>query len=234
MMDPRHLSVDERLMGACVYCGGPAETHDHVPSRVLLEDPPPDDLPVVDACAACNQGFSLDEEYLACFLECVLAGSTDVKRLRREKIKHALSRNDRLSARIQASARFNDNGVLTWEPEVERVHNFVLKLARGHAAYELSLPQLDSPETVFVSPLLAMLDGDRKAFENAGSGELRGWPEINSRAFLRVVGAQPYSDQAGPWIVVQPGQYRYSVDQHGGVRVQVVLAEYLGCVVKWA
>lgn len=232
-MDPRQLSVDKRLMGVCVYCGGPPDTHDHVPSRVLLDDPPPDDLPVVDACTACNQGFSLDEEYLACFLECVLAGSTDAKHLRREKIKRALSRNDRLCARIQASARFDDHGVLIWEPEAKRVQNVVLKLARGHAAYELSLPQLDDPETVFVSPLLAMSEADRKAFENAGSGEVRGWPEVNSRAFLRAAGAEPLGDHAGPWIVVQPGQYRYSVDQHGGVRVQVVLSEYLACVVEW-
>jgi hypothetical protein len=233
-MDPRQLSVGERLLGVCVYCGGPPDTHDHVPSRVLIDDPPPDDLPVVDACTACNQGFSLDEEYLACFLECVLAGSPDPKHIRREKIKRALSRNDRLSARIQASAHFDDHGVLVWEPEEERVHNVVLKLARGHAAYELNLPQLDGPETFFVSPLLTMLEQDRETFENAGWGGLRGWPEINSRAFLRAAGARPYSDQAGPWIVVQPGQYRYSVDEHGGVRVQIVLAEYLACVVEWA
>ena len=232
-MDPRQLAVDERLLGVCVYCGRPPDTHDHVPSRVLLDDPPPHDLPVVDACTPCNQGFSLDEEYLACFLECVLAGSTDPRHLRREKIKRALSRNDRLLARIQASARLDDHDVLVWEPEDERVRNVVLKLARGHAAYELSLPQLDGPETVFVSPLLAMSDEDRKSFENPGPGGLQGWPEINSRAFLRAVGAKPYSEQAGPWIVVQAGQYRYSVDEHGGVRVQIVLAEYLACVVEW-
>lgn len=76
-MDPKHLFVDERLKGSCVYCGGPPETVDHVPSRVFLDDPLPENLPVVEACRECNGGFSLDEEYLACLLECVMTGTTD-------------------------------------------------------------------------------------------------------------------------------------------------------------
>ena len=57
-MDPRKLFVDERMTGMCVYCGGQPDTRDHVPSRVLLDDPLPDNLPVVDACRACNESFS--------------------------------------------------------------------------------------------------------------------------------------------------------------------------------
>jgi hypothetical protein len=233
MMDPRQLFADERLTGICIYCGGSPDTRDHVPSRILLDDPLPENLAVVDACTVCNQSFSLDEEYLACFLECVLAGSTDTSRLSRDKINRALSRNARLSSRIQASARIDDHHGLTWEPEYERVQHIAVKLARGHAAYELSLPQLDDPESVFVSSLLAMTKWDRKAFENAGLGEPRLLPEVGSRAFFRAVGARPYGDQAGPWVVVQPGRYRYSVDQFGGIRVQIVLAEYLACAVEW-
>ena len=75
-MDPRKLFVDERLIGSCVYCGGAPDSRDHVPSKVLLDDPLPPDLPVVEACSTCNGNFSLDEEYLACFLECVFSGST--------------------------------------------------------------------------------------------------------------------------------------------------------------
>jgi hypothetical protein len=38
-MDPRHLPVDRRLVGGCVFCGGEPGTSDHVPSKVLLDDP---------------------------------------------------------------------------------------------------------------------------------------------------------------------------------------------------
>jgi hypothetical protein len=203
-VDPKHyLFVDQRMLGRCAYCGGTPDTRDHVPSKVLLDDPLPANLPIVEACAACNRGFSLDEEYLACFLECVLVGSSDVELVRRPKVKRALSHNKRLAKRIQS------------------------------AAYELSLTQLDEPREVFFLPRSAMSASENKVFERAGAVGFRGWPEVNRRAFLRACGAEPYVGQRGPWSVVQSGQYRYAVDQHGGVRVQIVLAEYLACVVDW-
>ena len=38
MMDPRHLFIDERHTGMCVYCGTHPDTRDHVPSKVLLDE----------------------------------------------------------------------------------------------------------------------------------------------------------------------------------------------------
>jgi hypothetical protein len=71
-MDPRQLPIDNRLIGVCVFCGGHPDTRDHAPSKVFLDEPFPEDLAVVEACAECNRSFSIDEEYLACFLEAVL------------------------------------------------------------------------------------------------------------------------------------------------------------------
>lgn len=233
-MDPRKLFVDERLIGSCVYCGAEPDSRDHVPSKILLDDPLPADLPVVEACSTCNGGFSLDEEYLACFLECVIAGSTDPASLARDKVKSILARKVDLAARIQACRRSAKGDRLTWEPEEKRVRDVVLKLARGHAAFELSLPQIEAPDEIQILPLAVMSAIDRGVFENAGSGEVRGWPEVGSRAFIRACAARPYADQGGPWIVVQPDRYRYTVDQDGGVRVEMVLSEYLACTVNWS
>lgn len=232
-MDPRQLFVDDRLTGACVYCGGQPETRDHVPSRVFLDDPMPDNVPVVEACQECNHGFSLDEEYVACLLECVLRGSVDTECLLRDKVKRILTGKPRLAAMLNESRRAAEDGSTLWMPDEGRVRNVVLKLARGHAAFELSLPQLHEPIRVESTPLLCMPTSQRAEFESAGSGEVRGWPEIGSRAFLRACGAKPYSYQNGPWIPVQENQYRYTVDQHGGVLVRMVLAEYLACEVEW-
>ncbi len=232
-MDPRQLYVDERLLGACVYCGGPPDTSDHGPSKVLLDDPLPLNLPVVEACAICNHAFSLDEEYLACFLDCVLAGSAEPAAIQREKSRRTLLHSSELANRLRLSRQVDDAGTVIWTPENDRVQNVVVKLARGHAAYELSLPQLDEPEEIMFRPLLVMSDEEKAVFENAGSSELQGWPEIGSRAFLRACSAFPYEDQDGPWIVVQPLRYRYSVDQLGGVLVRMVLADYLACHVRW-
>ncbi len=173
-MDPRQLFVDERLIGSCVYCGAEPDSRDHVPSKILLDDPLPPDVLVVEACSTCNGDFSLDEEYLACFLECVIAGSSDPTSLYRPKIKNILARKVELANRIQSSCRRGKGGWLTWEPEEPRVRNVVLKLARGHAAFELNLPQIDDPDEVQVLPLAAMSDADRASFESAGTGEVSG------------------------------------------------------------
>ncbi|MDW5265361.1 MULTISPECIES: hypothetical protein [Acidobacteriaceae] len=234
-MNPSHyLFVDERLLGMCVFCGGKPDTREHVPSKVLLDDPLPENLSIVDSCGQCNQSFSLDEEYLACFLGCVLAGSTSSERMLRPKVKKALEHNPKIAARIQATRSATEDGSSVWTPELDRVKRVIVKLARGHSAYELSQIQLDEPSTVTVAPLPTMSVETLEEFERAGVGEMRGWPEIGSRAFLRASGAPSFDDApAGPWICVQRGQYRYSVDEYGGVRVQMVIGEYLGCVVDW-
>ncbi len=216
MMDPRKLPVDQRLIGFCVYCGADPDPRDHVPPKVLLDDPLPPDLPVVQACSTCDGGFSLDEEYLACFPECVLSGSTDPELLSRHKIKSILTRKVKLARRIQFNCRTSGHGTLTWEPEEHRVRNVVIKPARGHAAFELGLPQFEAPDDMQVLPFAAMSDVDRNAFENAGTGVVCLWPEIGSWSFFRALGLRPYTDQAGPWVLLQPERYRYAVDQHDG------------------
>lgn len=217
----------------CVYCGRQPNTRDHVPSRVFLDDPMPDNVPVVDACDRCNQGFSLDEEYVACLLECVLRGSVDSDALHRDKVKRILAEKPRLATMLSESRTATEDGTTLWIPDVGRVRNVLLKLARGHAAFELSLPQLHEPVRVDSTPFARMSAVQRAEFERAGSGQVCGWPEIGSRAFLRACGAKPYADQKGPWVSVQDNRYRYSVDQHGGVLVRMVLAEYLACEVEW-
>lgn len=232
-MDPRQLHVDGRLIDQCVYCGDNPGTSEHVPSRILLDDPLPGNVPTVDACATCNTSFSLDEEYVACFLECALCGTADTAAVSREKVSRALLHNPSLAARIRRSLREGDDGSLVWIPEENRVRRIAVKLARGHAAYDLSLPQFEEPIEVSILPFVAMSDPMRTNFEGAGIGELRGWPTIGSRAFHRAAEAYPYGAQPGPWITVQDGRYRYSVDQPGGVCVRIVLSEYLACTVEW-
>jgi hypothetical protein len=203
-----------------------------VPSKIFLDDPLPDNLPIVPACTECNGSFSLDEQYLGCFIECVIAGTTNSDLIVREKIKRNLRENPLLREKIEAAQK-KEKGTLNWIPEMDRVRNVITKLARGHAVYELSFPQLDEPDEIFFSPLSSMSRKARGIFETAGAGEVGVWPEIGSRAFLRACGAPPFEDQAGPWVITQKHRYRYSVDQPGGVTVRMVISEYLACQVDW-
>lgn len=73
---------DERQTFNCAFCGGETESRDHVPSKVFLDKPYPEQLPVVPSCNDCNNGFSIDEEYLACLLESVKAGTTETNKIK--------------------------------------------------------------------------------------------------------------------------------------------------------
>jgi hypothetical protein len=233
-MDPQKLFVDERLIGLCVYCGREPSTRDHVPSKILLDDPLPINLSVVPACQQCNIGFSLDEQYLACLLECVISGSTDPNSVRRDKVRRILRDNQALALRIATSRHTDESGEVAWVPELDRVKRVLLKLARGHAAYEYSEHPPEEPEHISFGPLIAMSDEKLKFFESPPEDVFQGWPELGSRAFLRavIVGHEPLTAD-GIWEVVQKGRYRYSVSCSGQLAVRMVLSEYLACAVEW-
>lgn len=222
---------DSRNKGYCVHCGGPDETDDHVPSKVLLDEPFPTNLMVCPACFACNNKLSLDEEYLACLLECVIAGDTSPSSIRRPKIARSLEHNDRLR-RMLSAAVSDVEGRRIWSVDNERVAAVLLKLARGHAAYEQNLPRIDPPSRLYFRPLETMTAADRDAFEGSNNGVVAGWPEVGTRAMQRllVVGSDVFKED---WLVIQPENYRFQVHADDGVRVRIVLREFLACEVAW-
>lgn len=222
--------ADDRRKGFCVHCGGVHETDDHMPSKVFLDRPYPENLPVSPACAKCNEGFSQDEEYLACLLECVIAGEADPVRIRRPGIARKLRDQPRLRERLAASRR-EHQGAVAWDVETPRVKNVLVKLARGHAAFEINEPRLDDPVSVGFAPLVSLTAEQREAFEQEDSG-LALWPEVGSRAMSRVlvVGDEAYEEG---WLLVQEDRYRYRVLQDEGLRVKIVIREYLAAEICW-
>jgi len=227
-MDPKHLFFDERFRGMCVHCGANADTRDHVPSLALLDKPYPADLPVVPSCGSCNESFSLDEQYAACLLDCVVNGS--VAACERPAVQRQLEEKPRLADRLASARSVGDDGQVSWRPETDRITKVVLKLARGHAAFEGAEPLLDEPERILAVPLELMAEDEREQFESLADVEL--WPEVGSRAFI--ARAKSWSETPG-WSVVQDGRYRYYVTRSGsgGFTVRFVLSEYLAGAVTW-
>lgn len=231
--------VDDRQKSWCIQCGasiGSVETsEDHVPSKGLLREPRPENLPVVDICTSCNNGFSADEEYLFLFLNCVLARTTDPDRQDEPKVGRALRRHEKLRARIERSRTEHQTPDgetrLVWKPETDRVNRVIVKNARGHAFYEYGEPMLREPDQVRAAPLESLTAAQRDAFENIqGDGMLAGWPEVGSRMMSRVMTGQDLRDG---WVIVQDGVYRFGVAQSGGILVRSVLFEYLATEVWW-
>ena len=208
---------------------------DHVPSKVFLRKPYPENLPVVETCVACNSGFSADEEYLHLFLQCVLRGSTDPEQHPDARIARALQRHGKLRARIERSkTEYRTHGGETrfvWMPEKERLERVVVKNARGHVFYEYGEPMLSEPEYVWAVPFDAMTTSERENFENdATAEEAAGWPELGSRMMTRALTGQ---NMRNGWVIVQEGVYRFCVQPRGVMLVRSVLFDYLATQVQW-
>lgn len=242
-MDQLQNLADGRLLHGCTYCDtGDDETADHVPSRVLLDRPFPTNLPVVAACYLCNNGFSRDEEYLACLLQCVLAGSTDPDSIRRPRIAEILRRSSALRSSLEAAKSIID-GKVVFAAEDTRVRNVVRKLAKGHAAFELSLAFRREPTSLMWWPMSMMTAEQRDAYEAPHVPQLFG--EVGSRGMQRSVVTQlalisPTGGLAAlnlvinDWVEVQEGRYRYlAMHNSNEVKIRIVLEEFLACEVSW-
>ena len=217
---------DIRQVAVCAYCCGATKTRDHVPARVLLDEPFPENLAIVPACLDCNNAASVDEEYLACLVECVICGTTEPHALQRAKVRRLLAERPRLQARLAAAHRQED-AQSVFSVELERVEYIVAKLARGHSLYELNEPMIAVPSSIWIAPLHLLGDQAREAFESTAGHSFATWPEIGSRAMQRWV------ESGQKWIEVQSGRYRYLATADVVVRVRLVLSEYLACEVRW-
>lgn len=220
---------DERTLAFCAFCSGETGTRDHCPSKAFLDKPYPENLPVVPACRECNAGFSADEEYLACLVSCVLAGSTEPDALPREKTSRILRSKPALRALLEQS-RSEADGQTTFASNQERVSSVLVKLAQGHALYELHESCARVPDQFDCVPLELLSVQQREFFENPETSPVL--PEVGSRAMQRLLVAGPDVSPSG-WIEVQPGRYRFLASLGNGIEVRIVIHEYLACFVQW-
>lgn len=187
-MDQVKDLADDRLVNGCLYCGGLQETREHVPSRVFLDLPFPEQLPVVWACSRCNNDFSKDEAYVACLIECAIAGSTDPTHIRRSRVSRLLQETPALRARLEAAKTVTDDGLVQFDIEPNRTRNVVLKLARGHAVFELSQVRRDEPKLLWWYPLPLMTEAQRDDFDASHVVQMIG--EVGSRGSQRLLATQ--------------------------------------------
>lgn len=219
---------DERQTTFCCYCGGDTKTRDHLPPKVFLDPPYPENLYVVGACEQCNHGFSLDEQYTACIIECARLCTIDLNSLERDKVIRILGNNPSLLQRIRESYIDIAEGT-QFHIEYDRVNNIFMKLAQGHAVFDLNDPKLDQPDEFSTGLLSGLSNAEYRRFTSPSRLSLI--PEIGSRAMLRV-----YIFEGMPhieWITVQEGRYRYLVTVEHNIIVRLIFSEYLWFEAIW-
>lgn len=222
--------ADQRYNGQCVYCGAAPETREHVPPKVFLDRPFPDNLPVIEACTNCNNGFSKDEEYLACLVECVVSGSVDPEKLQRKSISNTLKRQPALQKNLNQSMVQTNDG-FAFHINEDRIKKIIRKIAQGHVLFELNLRLFNEPD-IFVFPITNLSEDQIQEFEDIDLKLQNLLPEVGSRAMQRLLVSERSIYCMG-WVIVQPGRYRYSVQQGKRIEVRMVFSEYLACIVVW-
>ncbi len=229
--------TDERYKGFCLHCGASLQqveiTHDHVPSKVLLDRPLPTNVHTVDVCGECNNGFSSDEEYFAAFLGAAMSGGVVPVPEMFESARRAFLGNAKLALEIEKSAATYedcDGGRrLIWQPDLKRIEKIVVKNARGHAFYELGQPCYGEPDQVLLQPLITTPEEWLAEFLHVDHGAA--WPEVGSRLLQRLYLGD---DMADGWIIVQPGVYVFTVLEDDGIVVRSIIREYLLTEVRWS
>jgi len=231
-MKKRYDYSDDRLSSFCAYCSGPTETWDHIPPKAFLDRPLPDNLPKVPACEECNNSAAIDEQYVACLIECALTGSSNWEDIKRDSIALTLKRDKRIRSQMEGARQIMLNGSTWLYVENSRLYAVILKLARGHATYELAAPLLEDAESVLITTLVQMSDQERATFETPPPLSLL--PEVGSRAMQLLIVGTPSQRLAQPWIVVQPNNYRYlTIVDYNRITIRLVIREYLVCEVAW-
>ena len=179
----RHKVVYEKgSYSECIYCGAEAKTREHTPSKVFLVKPYPGDLPIVPACFKCNNSFSRDELFIAILIEKLKINYYGPRYHPSDEIVARLSANAKIVSEIDKGIRSNDLAKFD-----EPIKNVTIKLAIGHAVYELSEGYCIKDAISRYSFANCMSIEEKEGFEEAFILNEELWPEVGSRAYERML-----------------------------------------------
>ena len=222
-------------INSCIYCGAHADTREHTPSKAFLTEPFPDNLPTIPACFKCNNGFSFDEDYVACYLE-VLKSANYRGCSIKEKVAERLQKNPTLSELIKKQIEL-ENGKVNFHYDANRMTNILIKLARGHAGYEFDYVNFDYEPDIWYDFSFRMSEEQIEQFNSITL--IDKMPDLGARVYNRLcIVDDPVSKKILytflEQINVQEGEYRYNVYfDNNDICVKIVIGEMLYCVVKF-
>lgn len=221
--------LDERIAHSCCYCGsmqGPF-TRDHVPAKVFLDAPYPDNLIVVPSCEKCNNGKSMDEEYCACIFEMFECGFVDDDMFERPKIARIVKHRPAFRKMLKEAFKFAPKKGVWVEYDKARICNVSANTAKGIVRYEGGFNVSEMrPSTFFIE---RQSQEALAEFESVWKLRHEMYPEVGSRLLRRIVEKQ---EAVPKWKIVQPGRFRYAVCQHRTCfEVRLVFRELVGAVV---
>ncbi len=226
---------DKNRENGCIYCGDKATTREHVPSKTLLAEPYPTNLPTIPACFNCNNGFSFDEQYFSYYLE-VLKSFIYEDYICNEKILTTLNKSHSLKSLIESQIKKVDGKVL-FEFDEQRFVRIINKLAIGHAGYDFDNVDFDGPKNTWFEFAFFLSDEQKDDF--CSPQIMNKIPELSSRYSCNYCILENIetgeSFLLNEWIEVQERRYKYHIylNKDGGISVRSIINEILYCQVDF-
>jgi len=216
--------ADERWLGFCAFCGGAPDTRDHVPPRIFLDRPHPEDPPrVVGACLRCNSGASRDEEYVACLIEVAARGSVDSSKLKREKVIRTLERRPAIAARLAPS--LTTGKFIIQRGDHLRIMSVLSKIGRALWAFETAEKAITDIPVIRYAPIGQLAPSDIQLFHELHGENI--FPEVGSRMMMRLL-LNESGEAQNSWQDVQAGRFSYAIElMNPSGRVKMIFSEYL-------
>jgi len=200
----RHKVVYQcSLDSDCIYCGNNADSREHVPSKVFLSQPYPNDLFIVPSCKKCNSSFSNDELYTWFVIKTLQHEYWDYEPLQDEEIRRfkkyeKMTRT--VSSEIKAYCEGGEGSACNYQRQGKAVRSFrsgkiervLEKLAIGHAVFELSEGYRDSQRSRWTTKDIVykfapeMSTQEIENYDDIIVMHNRLLPEIGSRVFEKM------------------------------------------------
>lgn len=225
----------------CIYCGGIADTREHIPPKIFLNKPYPDNLFDLPACKNCNNGFSADELYSEVFIDTLKTISSYSEKI-----------SDNNVVRSQRTTAYND-AKQSYEAYLktkrfapnERLNRVILKLAFGHSVFEVNEGAAAWHDDMLIKKIeiryrFELNDADIAEFYSPVFMDGKLLPEIGSRAFHNIYVIEPVDKDSLTskdiadrqvvtlWTTVQENNYEYIVwIEHNGIHIKMAIHNFV-------
>lgn len=206
----------------CIYCSNIADSREHLPPRVFIDVPKKNEWNIVPACETCNNGYSEDEQFVACATEYILAMVYYNGVIQRDKIKKTFKKRPKILEKIKSLCKIERGNLIIDNDIIESIKKVFLKIGQGHFMYDCSM-FLDENATISVAfePQLT-----QKELDEFNSQVICNCiPEIGSRVSNQICLNINTNEMIILWNTIDDKNYRYLISPDGILRI--VIREFL-------
>lgn len=206
----------------CIYCSDIADSREHLPPRIFVDNPNLNEWCIVPACNKCNNGYSTDEQFVACAIEYILAEINYGGSIQRNKIKKTFEKRPHILEKIKSLCIFENGSLKIDNSVIEKIKMVVLKIARGHLMYDCN-EFLNDEDVQFLMAFKPQLE--QKKLEKFNMTIVCNClPEFGSRMSNQLY-INNNNEIVIPWKIIDNDNYRYLISPDGIIRI--VIREFL-------